>query len=353
MQEIQQSTTTDALTFFMADSTDGITGKTGLTPTVTLSKNGGSFASPAGAVTEIASGWYKVAGNATDSNTLGALILHATASGADPADVRFAVVAHSLRDAVRGTAGTALPNAAAEASGGLYTRGTGAGQINQAANGQVDVNLKAAAGTNVTLDANNVLNVSAKYVGGTLQTARDLGASVLLSVGTAAGQVNLALGKVPVVQLTSADFANNSITAAALAADAAAEIGAAVLDVGYLSHQDLGSIGFAIGQAYTILNTFNQNGVFVADGGIGSATFTAGAITAGAIADGAFDGKGDWVLSGSYTAPDNAAIAAIKAKTDQFVFTLANQVDANALTGGGGGAVTEDTTFIEEENDFT
>lgn len=33
---------------------------------------------------------------------------------------------------------TALPNAAAEAAGGLYTRGSGAGQINQNANGQVD-----------------------------------------------------------------------------------------------------------------------------------------------------------------------------------------------------------------------
>ena len=33
-----------------------------------------------------------------------------------------------------------LPNAAAEAAGGLYTRGTGAGQINQASNGLVDVN---------------------------------------------------------------------------------------------------------------------------------------------------------------------------------------------------------------------
>lgn len=38
----------------------------------------------------------------------------------------------------RGLAGTALPNAAAEAAGGLYTRGSGAGQINQNANGQVD-----------------------------------------------------------------------------------------------------------------------------------------------------------------------------------------------------------------------
>ena len=36
---------------------------------------------------------------------------------------------------------TALPNAAAEAAGGLYTRGTGAGQINQPANGMVDTNI--------------------------------------------------------------------------------------------------------------------------------------------------------------------------------------------------------------------
>ncbi len=43
----------------------------------------------------------------------------------------------------RGLAGTALPNAAAEAAGGLYTRGSGAGQINQNANGQVDARLVA------------------------------------------------------------------------------------------------------------------------------------------------------------------------------------------------------------------
>jgi hypothetical protein len=49
--------------------------------------------------------------------------------------------------ATRGLAGTALPNAAAEAAGGLYTRGTGAGQVNQDANGRVDVNVHAAAGT--------------------------------------------------------------------------------------------------------------------------------------------------------------------------------------------------------------
>jgi hypothetical protein len=53
----------------------------------------------------------------------------------------------SAYDTPRGLAGTALPNAAAEAAGGLITRGTGAGQVNQDANGRIDVNVHAAAGT--------------------------------------------------------------------------------------------------------------------------------------------------------------------------------------------------------------
>ena len=69
---------------------------------------------------------------------------------------------------------TALPNAAAEASGGLYTRGSGAGQINQAANGQIDSN--------------------AVKVAGTAQTGRDLGASVLISSGTGTGQLDVTSG---------------------------------------------------------------------------------------------------------------------------------------------------------------
>lgn len=56
---------------------------------------------------------------------------------------------------------TALPNAAAETAGGLYTRGSGAGQINQSNNGQIDANVV--------------------RLGGTAQTGRDIGASVLLT----------------------------------------------------------------------------------------------------------------------------------------------------------------------------
>jgi hypothetical protein len=51
-------------------------------------------------------------------------------------------------------------------------------------------------GSAVTLDANNALNVSAKYMGGTPLTARDIGTSVLLSSGTGTGQVLLNAGHI-------------------------------------------------------------------------------------------------------------------------------------------------------------
>jgi hypothetical protein len=85
------------------DGADHRTGKTGLSPTVVLSKNGGAFASPAGAVTEVANGWYKIAGNATDCNTIGPLILHADGTGADPTDMRWDVVDPEIGAAFRAT----------------------------------------------------------------------------------------------------------------------------------------------------------------------------------------------------------------------------------------------------------
>lgn len=88
----KQSDTTYSVFFLMVDSADHVTGKTGLSPTVTISKNGGSFASPSGAVSEVGNGLYKIAGNATDSNTVGELWIHATGTGADPTDTSYTIV---------------------------------------------------------------------------------------------------------------------------------------------------------------------------------------------------------------------------------------------------------------------
>ncbi len=124
---LTQNQTSEPLLFLMVDEQDNRTPKTGLSPTVTLSKNGGSFASPSGAVSEVGSGWYKVAGNATDSNTLGVLVLHATAAGAAVVDMVYQVIAPNFRDSVR-LGLTSLANAAAGASGGLVI-GSGAGTL--------------------------------------------------------------------------------------------------------------------------------------------------------------------------------------------------------------------------------
>lgn len=89
---IKQSSTTP-ICFLMILSSDHITGATGLTPTVTLSKAGAAFASPAGTVAEVANGWYKLTPTSADTGTLGELLIHASAVTADPVDDRVRVVA--------------------------------------------------------------------------------------------------------------------------------------------------------------------------------------------------------------------------------------------------------------------
>lgn len=102
MKERQLGSATGHMVFLMVLSADKSTGATGLTPTVTISKNAGAFGAPAGAVTELANGWYKLAANATDRDTLGDLVIHATAATADPVDDRYAIIAYDPFNAASG-----------------------------------------------------------------------------------------------------------------------------------------------------------------------------------------------------------------------------------------------------------
>jgi len=92
MKERQQNTTSYPMPFLLVSSTDHVSPVAGANPTVTISKDCATFASPSGSVSEIGNGWYSLAGNATDRNTLGAFLIHATATGADPADDRYTIV---------------------------------------------------------------------------------------------------------------------------------------------------------------------------------------------------------------------------------------------------------------------
>jgi len=85
---------------FLTDSADHVTGKTGATLTITISKDGAAFASISPTVTERGNGWYNIALTTGNTDTLGDLVLRATASGADPIDLREQVFAALPGDSV-------------------------------------------------------------------------------------------------------------------------------------------------------------------------------------------------------------------------------------------------------------
>lgn len=91
MRKLKLSTARDIL-LFMVDSTDHLSGKAGLTLTITASKDAAAFASISPTVVDRSNGWYSVSLTSTHTNTLGDLALHATGTGADPSDLLIQVV---------------------------------------------------------------------------------------------------------------------------------------------------------------------------------------------------------------------------------------------------------------------
>ncbi len=91
MSLLKQSTALDKMVF-MTDSADHLAGKTGLTLTITASKNGAAFASISPTVTERGNGWYSIALTSSHTDTLGDLALHVTGTAADPSDLVWQVV---------------------------------------------------------------------------------------------------------------------------------------------------------------------------------------------------------------------------------------------------------------------
>lgn len=97
MKEAKQSIAINIMVW-MADATDHITGKAGLTLAVEASKDGAAFASISPTVTERGSGWYNLALTSSHTDTLGDLVVRATATGADPGERTINVVANVEAD---------------------------------------------------------------------------------------------------------------------------------------------------------------------------------------------------------------------------------------------------------------
>lgn len=87
---MKQSTAANKMVF-MVDSTDHVSGKAGLTLTITASKNGAAFATITPTVTDRGSGWYNLALTTAHTDTLGDLAIHVTGTAADPTDLKFSI----------------------------------------------------------------------------------------------------------------------------------------------------------------------------------------------------------------------------------------------------------------------
>lgn len=305
--ELKQNTAANVM-ILLVDSADHVSGKTGLTPTVVASKNGGAFAAldAEATVTEVANGWYKVALVAADLDTLGDYVLHASAAGADPTDRLLAVVANIEADtyarigAPAGASVSADVAAVKADSGGLrtdYTTGRAAALDN----------LDAAVTT-------RALETTAQLIlteSGSHPTLAEIEASTILAKESTslaiAGYVDTEVG---------------AIQTAVAALPGAAAIADAVWDEPLAGHVTAGSAGNS-------LSTASSGGV--------DPTVLADAIWDEALADHAGAGSAGAALAAKldasgYTAPDNAGIAAVKAKTDNLPASPAAVGSAMTLT---------------------
>ena len=104
---------------YLVDATDGITPETGENGgQPQISKNGGSFGNTSAVLVAISNGGYYVELVASELDTLGSFTIRYKSANTAEFNMDGQVVAYDPYDAVRAGL-TALPNAAADAAGGL------------------------------------------------------------------------------------------------------------------------------------------------------------------------------------------------------------------------------------------
>jgi hypothetical protein len=173
--------------------------------------------------------------------------------------------------------------------------------------------------------------VNVTKVGGTTQTAGDIMADTndiqsRLPAALVSGRMDASVGAMAANVLTAAAIAADAITDAKVAADVTiasvtGAVGSVTAGVTVTTNNDKTGYGLSAAAVQAIwdaltsaLTTVGSIGKLLVDNV--NATISSRLATAG------------------YTAPDNTGIAAIKTKTDQLVFTIANKLDASIQAAG-------------------
>ena len=256
---LKEDTATTVTIGPFVDSTDGATAEAALTLSqadIQLSKNGAAFAqkNQASNATYGVAGMYRVPLDATDTNTPGVLTIAVAESGALIVMGQFQIVAANTYDSLYSTA------------------------------------------------AADLLDVNASQVGGTAQTGRDIGASVLLSPGTGTGQISLASGAVTV-------GTNNDKTSYALSGTQTFNT------TGNITGNLSGSVGSVTGAAGSVTGAVGS-----VTGAVGSVTGNVGGNVTGSVGSVVGDTKQTGDAYARLGAPAGASVsadlAAIEGQTD-------------------------------------
>ena len=192
------------------DSTDGVTAETALTiantdiklhvagATTLANKNSGG-------ATHISNGNYYAVLDATDTATLGSGCIIVQVAGALAVRVDFCVLAANVYDSLIG-GGDVLDVSTTQFNGTAVTASAGRPEVNMThiagsaastSTAQLGVNVVNFGGAAGTFTSGRP-EVNTTHLAGTSQTARDIGASVLLSSGTGTGQISLSAGAVKI-----------------------------------------------------------------------------------------------------------------------------------------------------------
>lgn len=219
---LRQSTASQEIPLgYFLDSTDGDTAETGLTianTDIKVWKTGATTLASknSGGATHISGGIYYTVLDATDTDTIGPLAIFIHVTGALAVRVECVVLDEAVYDCLFGTSGwgtgSGLDAAGVRAAVGLATANldTQLGTIDD----YIDTEVAAikTQTDKLTFTVANHLDVNVLKVGGTTQTARDIGASVTLSGGF---KKNTALASFPFVMVDTSGVPRTGLTVTA------------------------------------------------------------------------------------------------------------------------------------------
>ena len=161
------------------------------------------------------------------------------------------------------------------------------------------------------------LDTNVTHIGDTAQTARDIGASVLLSSGTGTGQLDFTSG---ILKVDVNTIKTQTITCAA-GVTVLASVGTAATSTAQTG-DNYARIGAPVGASISADIASVKSSVGAVTGAVGSVTGNVGGNVTGSV--GSVVGA-----VGSVTGLTASDVGAIKTKTDSLTFTKALELDAN------------------------